>query len=296
MTMPIPGTRIRISFQRIAVIVFTGLIVLNQLVLFYFEAGLRIGLWELAFDLMMLMLILLIRLRDTAVRTPAASVPPLDSSEQLMMAGVLAAGIAHEIRNPLTSLRGFVQLLRDKQPEYTDIMLSEIDRINSIVTELLQLARPRTGEYEHKAIKEVLTSVVNFMNSQANLHNIRLLTRFDESSSHTMLYCEANKLKQVFINLIKNGIESMPSGGDIHIAATRSGEHIHIVIRDQGTGMSQAQLNQLGTTFYTTKAGGTGLGLMITQTIIQEHHGTIQFSSEPGGGTTVTIVLPAISG
>lgn len=296
MTMPIPGNRIRISFQRIAVIVFTGLIVLNQLVLFYFEAGLRIGLWELAFDLIMLMLFLLIRLRDAATRTPAASVPPLDSSGQLMMAGVLAAGIAHEIRNPLTSLRGFVQLLRDKHPEYTGIMLSEIDRINSIVTELLQLAKPRTGEYEYKGIKEVLTSVVNFMNSQANLHNIRLLTRFDERSGQTLLYCEANKLKQVFINLIKNGIESMPSGGDIHIAAVRSGEHVHIVIQDQGIGMSEAQLDQLGTTFYTTKVGGTGLGLMITQTIIQEHRGTIQFSSEPGGGTTVTIVLPAISG
>ncbi|WP_158289664.1 ATP-binding protein [Paenibacillus flagellatus] len=217
----------------------------------------------------------------------------LEESEKLTTIGVLAAGIAHEIRNPLTSLRGFVQLLKAGGASYTDIMLSEIDRINGIVGELLLIAKPKEAKVEDVDVNRLLEQTVQFMLPQAMLSGVRIELRTDGALNGVSIRGDENKLKQVLINVIKNGMEAMPKGGTIVVAAERSGEEAALFVTDSGTGMAPELLEQIGRAFYSTKEEGTGLGLMVCSSIVKEHGGTIEFDSAPGDGTTVQIRLPA---
>ncbi|MDT3429023.1 PAS domain S-box-containing protein [Paenibacillus forsythiae] len=218
----------------------------------------------------------------------------LRQSEKLTTVGQLAAGVAHEIRNPLTTLRGFLQLQREKNmlvPLHVDLMLSELERINLIVSEFLILAKPQAVRFQRKDVRHVLHDVINLLDSQAHLHNIEVKDRFEVSPA--MVHCEENQLKQVFINIIKNGIESMSSGGTITLEQKRIGDSIVIVIIDEGEGIPENILPKLGQPFFSNKETGTGLGLMISQRIIQAHKGMMEIESQVGQGTSVTIVLPA---
>jgi PAS domain S-box-containing protein len=216
--------------------------------------------------------------------------------EKLNVVSELAAGIAHEIRNPLTSLKGFVQLLRPslenkKAHTYTDVMLSELERIEQIVTELLLLAKPQSTEFKEKNLRDLLDHVCTLMNTKAIMSNTEII--LDYRCETSCIYCEENQLKQVIINLLKNAIEAMPSGGEIRLEAEDAGDDC-IVIRvvDQGCGIPEENLPKLGEPFYTTKEQGTGLGLMISSKIIREHGGDMQFKNNQGEGTTVEITLP----
>ncbi|MDB5084726.1 MAG: domain S-box protein [Bacilli bacterium] len=215
-------------------------------------------------------------------------------SEKLSSIGQLAAGVAHEIKNPLTSLKGFTQLLQSThkaaRQDYFDIMLKELDRIDWIVGEMLILAKPQVHHFELKQLEPLIQDVVTLLNTQVILNNIELIYEFE--SDVPLIYCEANQLKQVFLNLIKNAIESMPEGGRIVIKIKDDGEQIRIRICDQGEGIPADRLAKLGEPFYTTKENGTGLGLMISQKIIAAHGGTLDLFSELGKGTTVNIALP----
>ncbi|WP_025692997.1 ATP-binding protein [Paenibacillus zanthoxyli] len=218
----------------------------------------------------------------------------LRQSEKLTTVGQLAAGVAHEIRNPLTTLRGFLQLQREKNmlvPLHVDLMLSELERINLIVSEFLILAKPQAVRFQQKDVRHVLHDVISLLDSQAHLHNIEVKDRFEVSPA--MVHCEENQLKQVFINIIKNGIESMSSGGTITLEQNRVGDSIVIVITDEGEGIPEHILPKLGQPFFSNKETGTGLGLMISQRIIQAHKGMMEIESQVGQGTSVTIVLPA---
>ncbi|MEC0370582.1 ATP-binding protein [Paenibacillus chibensis] len=217
-------------------------------------------------------------------------------SEKLTMAGQLAAGIAHEIRNPLTSINGFMKLLRssDRSSEaYFDIMESELKRIELIVNELLVLSKPQS---KHKSqavdILLVIDQVVTLMDVQATLKNIEIL--FDKPDSPVQIVGEVNQLKQVFINLLKNGMDAMASSGSIHVMITTNEHEVLISVKDEGSGMTAEQIQQLGQPFYTTKDTGTGLGYMITQNIIHNHGGSIQIDSVPDRGTTFTVKLPKL--
>lgn len=214
--------------------------------------------------------------------------------EKLSMAGMLAAGIAHEIRNPLTSLRGFLQLTADKaKPEYTAIMLSEVDRINEIVTELLELAKPKETAFEERDLPTLLEQTVTLLEAQANLSNVTLAMEPSASELPPIIVtCEENKLKQVFINLIKNAVEASAGGGAIRIAVRESDGQAVIEVADTGSGLPSEDLEQLGQPFYTTKEHGSGLGLMVCRRIVQDHGGTMAFRSEAGEGTVVTVRLP----
>lgn len=218
----------------------------------------------------------------------------LKRAEKLNVVGELAAGIAHEIRNPLTSLKGFIQLLRpdlEQRKAYTDVMLSELERIEQIVNELLILARPQATAFAQNNLSELLDHVRILMNSKAIMSNIDIV--LDYQCSLEKIYCEENQLKQIFINLLKNAIEAMPSGGTITMEAVQEDdEHIRLRIIDEGEGIPEDSLPKLGEPFYTTKEQGTGLGLMISQKMIKEHGGTMTFNSRPHQGTTVEIVLP----
>ncbi len=217
--------------------------------------------------------------------------------EKLSMAGMLAAGIAHEIRNPLTSLRGFLQLTANKaKPEYTAIMLSEVDRINEIVTELLELAKPKETAFEERDLPTLLEQTVTLMEAQANLSNVTLAMEPSASMLPSIVItCEENKLKQVFINLIKNAVEASAGGGAIRIAVRQSEGEAVIEVADTGSGLPSEDIEQLGQPFYTTKEHGSGLGLMVCRRIVLDHGGTMAFRSEVGVGTVVTVRLPCNS-
>ena len=218
----------------------------------------------------------------------------LQKSEKLALLGQMAAGIAHEIRNPLTSIRGFIQLFKSNQmqEEYYDIVLSELDRINSIVGEFLILAKPTAAILVERDIKLLIKDVVTLINTQSIMNNVQIFVEFE--SDLPKIQCEENQLKQVFLNLLKNSIEAMPYGGNIDLKVSKKDtELISIEIIDQGVGIPEERIPTLGEPFYTTKEKGTGLGLMTCFKIIETHQGTINIHSKVNEGTTIEIVLPA---
>ncbi|MNO33760.1 Sporulation kinase E [compost metagenome] len=217
-------------------------------------------------------------------------------SEKLTTVGRLAAGVAHEIRNPLTTLRGFLQMQQSMKmvnEMHTDIMLSELDRINLIVSEFLILAKPQAVHFEVKDVRFTLGDVISLLDSEAHLHNIEF--QVDFSQAPILVHCEENQLKQVFINVLKNAMEAMPSGGLIKILVEEDDRKAVVRVIDQGEGISKERLKKLGEPFYTNKEKGTGLGLMVCQRIIEAHKGLLEFDSELGKGTVVTITLPKMT-
>lgn len=229
-------------------------------------------------------------LRDISERKKTMEL--LNNSEKLSVAGQLAAGIAHEIRNPLTAIRGFHQLMQKSGPkkEYFDILSSELSRIELILTELLVLAKPQQAKFTKGDIVAVIYQVLALLETQAIMNNVRLLIRCPERSLFMM--CDENQIKQVFINIIKNAIEAMPKGGDVIIEIKRVAERLLVRVSDRGGGIPQHLLPRIGQPFYTTKEEGTGLGLMITNNIIENHKGSMKIESRIGSGTTFTIELP----
>jgi PAS domain S-box-containing protein len=220
----------------------------------------------------------------------------LQKSEKLALLGQMAAGIAHEIRNPLTSIKGFIQLFKSEtyQAEYYDIVLSELDRINNIVGEFLVLAKPTAAVFAEKDVKELIKDVVTLINTQSILNNVQIFVEFE--SDLPKISCEENQLKQVFLNLLKNAIEAMPSGGNIDVKVKVKAEgEISIQIIDQGIGIPKDRIPTLGEPFYTTKEKGTGLGLMTCYKIIESHSGQLRIDSEVNEGTTIEVILPTIT-
>ena len=218
----------------------------------------------------------------------------LRKSEKLSVVGQIAAGVAHEIRNPLTSLKGFIQFMQSgaaNKPEYYEIMMSELSRIELIITEMLVLAKPQMVRYQSKSIESILNGVVTLLETQAHLSNIQI--RLVAERDLPLVLCEENQLKQAFINLIKNAMEAMPDGGPIDIFLRAEGaRQIRIVLQDRGSGIPEDVLARLGEPFYTTKEKGTGLGMMITYKILEDHHGYLLIESKVGEVTVVTVTLP----
>jgi two-component system, sporulation sensor kinase A len=221
----------------------------------------------------------------------------LEKSEKLALVGQLAAGIAHEIRNPLTSIKGFIQLFKSKytsEEEYFNLVLSELDRINLIVGEFLVLAKPTAVVFKEKELKHLIKDVVTLINTQAIMNNIQIFVEFE--SDVPMIVCEENQLKQVFINILKNSIEAMPNGGMIDVKVrVKETDKVSICFIDQGSGIPKDRIPTLGEPFYTTKEKGTGLGLMTSYRIIETHEGELKISSKMNEGTTVEVILPTLS-
>lgn len=218
----------------------------------------------------------------------------LRKSDTLNVVGELAAGIAHEIRNPMTALKGFIQLLQGSidgdYSMYFNVIMSELKRIESIITEFLVLAKPQAVQYKQNDICKIMQDTIDLISAQAMMHNVQIIADFERALPP--VYCEPNQLKQVFINILKNAIEVMPKGGDITVRIARAGCHVRISITDQGCGIPKDKIKKLGEPFYTTKERGTGLGLMVSYKIIEEHQGKIDVESEVGVGTTFHITLP----
>ncbi|MUG71564.1 PAS domain S-box protein [Paenibacillus validus] len=220
----------------------------------------------------------------------------LRKSDKLGVVGQLAAGLAHEIRNPLTALRGFLQVMRSGQggkSEYYGIMMEELDRINFIVSELLLIAKPEKHNPKQAQVNVILQGVATLLESQALMNNVTIVTQIAEGLPP--IVCSPVQIKQVFINLVKNAIESMPDGGEITIRADLvEGNRIVTTVEDQGCGIPAERIPSLGEPFYSTKVKGTGLGLMMCYKIIESHGGQICFYSKLNQGTQVEVVLPLI--
>ncbi|MFT8317474.1 MAG: ATP-binding protein [Sporolactobacillus sp.] len=217
----------------------------------------------------------------------------LIKTEKLSVAGELAAGIAHEIRNPITAIKGFLQLLKygeSKNNTYIDIMGSEIERVETILNELLLLAKPQTPNFQKQNLIKIVNDAVTLMKGQASIDKIDL--RVDCDIKSILLLCDKNQLKQVFINLIKNAIEATSKGGTITVCVKLLPEELLIQFIDRGSGISEKIFNRIGEPFFTTKEKGTGLGFMVSREIIKSHHGTLHFFSRKGKGTTVEVHLP----
>lgn len=218
----------------------------------------------------------------------------LSRTEKLSVVGELSASVAHEIRNPLTSLKGFVQLLQmedDKHQDYYQIMLDELNRINHIVGELLLLAKPQHLKYTKIAIQKILNDVISLLAVEATLYNVQIESNFPKED--IIIECEPNQLKQLFINLIKNSIEASNKDSKIVISLSLlKNKSIEITVKDNGCGISKELLEKIGEPFYSSKEKGTGLGLTVSYKIVQSHNGNIIFDSEIGVGTTVNITLP----
>lgn len=215
--------------------------------------------------------------------------------ERVSAVGELAAGIAHEIRNPLTTLTGFVQLLErnEKNSAYLDMMHSELSRIELVTNEFLMLAKPQVTKYQEENLVLILQSVITMLNTQAIMVNTYI--RLELELEVPIIKGDGNHLKQVFINVLKNAIESMPNGGDIVVKVqSHETNQVRIQFIDQGNGIPQELLPKLGEPFYSLKEKGTGLGLMISFKIIKEHQGDIHIFSLEGEGTTVNVYLPLI--
>ncbi|MEH7238175.1 ATP-binding protein [Bacillus sp. JJ1562] len=215
-------------------------------------------------------------------------------SEKLSLVGELAAGVAHEIRNPLTSIKGFIQLFQQgvRKEEYFDVVLSELNRVEEIIKEFLSLAKPQEAQLKPVNIPSLLKEIDTLMKSEATLKNVEIIIEIDQDIPLVM--CDANQVKQVLLNLCKNSIEATDANkkGLLKITAhIEDNNQLCIQVIDNGVGISEERLKRLGEPFYSNKEKGTGLGLMLCFRIIKEHKGTITFDSLENQGTTVKIRL-----
>lgn len=217
-------------------------------------------------------------------------------SEKLAVAGQLAAGAVHEIKNPLTSVRGFIQLLHSElqdnpKAEYIDIIISEIDRVNNIVNEFLKLAKPANPKRTACSLTELFEEIRILMESEAFLKNVVLVEKY---SHLPPMKIDKEQIKQVLINIIQNSFEAMPGGGRLEIKAQplENEKQIRIEFVDTGCGISEEVMARIFEPFFTTKEQGTGLGLAVSQQILQSHGGYMELKSQRGKGTTTTLYLP----
>lgn len=216
-------------------------------------------------------------------------------AEKYKILGELASSFAHEIRNPMQTNRGFLQLLLQSPiPEtykgYVRICLEEVDRTNDVITEYLSLAKPEADKKEPVDVCQKIQTVVKILYSYALERKVHIDIRLPEQEC--VILGHPQKMKQVFLNIIKNGIEAMPQGGTVSIRVKQDSQHVMIQIQDEGVGMNEDEVKRLGQPFYSLKEKGTGIGLMVSYRIIESLHGKITVQSQKGEGTTFTIRFP----
>lgn len=222
----------------------------------------------------------------------------MEQNKRLAAIGRLAAGVAHEIRNPLSSLKGYATFFKeifDKSSEnYTiaDVMIKEVDRLNRVVSELVELTKPVTMSGKPVNIQSLIQESIKLMGYEAEMKNIEIKTDLDPDVPQ--IYADTDRLKQVLLNLYLNAIQSMKGSGTlgIRLFQNQSDQTVRITVSDTGTGIKKEDLPDIFEPYFTTKLSGTGLGLAIVHNIVKAHKGEINAKSEPGKGTCFTIILP----
>jgi two-component system sensor histidine kinase AtoS len=218
-------------------------------------------------------------------------------ADKLSSIGQLAASVAHEIKNPLASIKTLGQLLQeetredDSRREYIDVIVTEVNRLNRVVEQLLKYARPESSRFERIRLMESLQPVKALISHEMERHQVRLVLDVPEDLE---VWVDPEKMKQVLLNLLFNALQAMTKGGEISIRAWADGNGPWQVIevRDQGEGMSEETCRRIFEPFFTTKQRGTGLGLAIVKKIVDLHGGEIRATSVPGQGTVFTMLLP----
>ncbi|MDW7650108.1 MAG: ATP-binding protein [Bacillota bacterium] len=216
--------------------------------------------------------------------------------EKLVLAGEIAAGIAHEIRNPLTVVQGYLQLMDSRcknqcnSPESYRLILDELRRANQIISEFLRFSRPDQPNKERVQLNDLIESTVTLVYGEGLCKGVRIF--FSPAPDLPLLYLDRGQMIQVFLNLFSNAIAAMPEGGTISVYTESNENDVTVKIIDSGTGMPAETAEKIFIPFYTTKSEGTGLGLPISQTIIFAHRGTIAVETAPGEGTEFTVTFP----
>ena len=229
-------------------------------------------------------------------------------TEHLSTLSTLTAGMAHEIRNPLSGIRGSAQLLlkdlkNNGQREYMEIVIEEVDRINRLVKKMMDLTRPALNDFKPTNIHQVLEEILILEKGTLEMKEGAFVQVYDPSIP--TIKANKDELKQVFLNLVKNAVEASPKGGRVRISTqyntdytfrkkqdTLSPHNIVVKITDSGLGMTNATMKKLFTPFFTTKKRGTGLGMAVSLKIVENHHGKIKVTSEENIGTVIQVFLP----
>ncbi|MGE7602190.1 ATP-binding protein [Peribacillus sp. NPDC097675] len=223
----------------------------------------------------------------------------LFDNQKLNFVGTLAASTAHEIKNPLTGIKGLVQLLNEKHQDeqdqfYYSVIMKEIERINSIVSEFLVLGKPMVQQLSPYDVRGIVAELRPIIESEAHYYKIEL--EWDIARSPLPVYCTKDQLKQVILNIAKNGFEAMEQGQKLNIHIYQKKQEAIIEITDSGHGLEANEILKVFEPFYTSKQEGTGLGLFVCKRIIELFKGTIEVTSKPLEGTTFTISLPTLKG
>lgn len=219
--------------------------------------------------------------------------------EKVNIVSHITASVAHEIRNPLTTVRGFIQLSgkenleHEKRNYYLKLCLEELDRAQEIITDFLILAKPEPETIERININEEIHYISNVLNSYANLSNIQIKNLLFEENL-PIISGDRSKLRQALINICKNAFEGMPNGGLLEIKVDKLNENVIILVRDTGIGMTNEQIQRLGTPYYSLKEKGTGLGTMVSFNIIKGMKGKIEVKSVLGQGTVFNLIFPSV--
>ncbi len=223
-------------------------------------------------------------------------------TDRLALLGTLTAGLAHEIRNPLVSIKTYFQLLperhddREFRERFQKVAANEVDRISRLVEDLLVFARPSNPRFQSVNTHDLLGEVITLIESTAEQQGIELRLDLDDEGYGDIL-CDPEQIKQVLLNICQNAFHAVDGAGVLSVrtrfdSAPEGAGFVHIGIEDNGAGMSEGEIEKLFTPFYTTKASGTGLGLAISKQIVEEHLGSVSVESAPGEGSTFYIHLP----
>jgi two-component system sensor histidine kinase PilS (NtrC family) len=216
--------------------------------------------------------------------------------DRMAAVGELSAGIAHEIRNPLAAIAGSVQVLQNsksltpQEERLMSIVLKESERLNKTIADFLRFVRPqekRTAEFD---VAASLSETLDLLANSPELKNHQIEREIDPPSF--FLVGDADQIRQVFWNIVRNAVQAMPAGGTLTVRTRSDGDAYRILFSDSGRGMSQAELGRLFQPFRTSFPSGTGLGMAISYRIVQAHGGSIEVDSREGAGTTISIVLP----
>jgi two-component system sensor histidine kinase PilS (NtrC family) len=218
--------------------------------------------------------------------------------QRLAAVGEMAAGIAHEIRNPLASMSGSIQILRQdlpltaEQEQLMDIVLRESERLNTTIGSFLAYARPQRFAIERFDIRRALNDTALLLRNSAEVHEHHVVD-IDLPAAELLYEADEGQIKQIVWNLATNGLRAMPSGGRLLLQATHDEDGIVIRVRDEGVGIPASDLDGLFQPFHGRFVKGSGLGLAIVHRIVTDYNGEIQVNSQPGQGTTVAVHLPA---
>ena len=223
----------------------------------------------------------------------------LRRAEKLSTLGEMAAVLAHEIRNPLGSIRGTAEILRDDyrpgdpKHEFIEIQIKETERLNRVVEDFLAMARPQPPEMVRCLLREELETIVALTANDARERKVRLV--LEPVAGDAVVRADGEKLRQAFLNIVINALQATPQGGTVTIATRQTDSMFEIRFSDTGPGIDADTLARIFEPFFTTKPDGTGLGLAITKKIIEGHGGTLEVESAPGRGTTVAVRLPMLT-